>query len=225
MKKKLLMFGTGKISECISYFFERDSEFEICAYAVDDVFKSSKQFNNKPVVKLSECAAQYPSSDYQVFVAVGYQGMNQLRRIKIDFFKENGYVFANYQSPSVKGNFSLGENSIVMDGALIQPCVKFGNNVFVWGGAMIGHHAVIEDNCWLTGGCLIGGSVRMGLNSFIGLGAVVGHEVNIGEKCMLGAGTIACKSIPAGTVLVAPNTEPHRLNSDQFIRMSSCFRT
>jgi len=89
---------------------------------------------------------------------------------------------------------------------------------------MVGHHSIIEDNCWLTGGCMIGGSTKIGQSTFVGLGAMIGHAIVIGEKCMLGAGTLTCKSLPAGTVLVTPNTEPHRLNAEQFTRMSTCFK-
>ncbi len=221
---KLVIFGTGKIGEAISYYFNRDSNFEIVGYVVDDIFVGNGTFLGKQVVPLSNFDQIYSNSDTYIFVAVGYQGMNQLRASKVEYFRERGYRLANYVSPNVTGNFTIGENSIVMDGAMIQPCAKFGINVFVWGGAMIGHHAQIMDNCWLTGGCLVGGLTRIGSNSFVGLGAMVGHEVVIGEKCMLGAGTLACKSLGAGTVLVEPNTEPHRLNSDQFTRLSTCFR-
>lgn len=224
MRKNLLIFGTGKISEAVSFFFEKDSNYIICAYICDDDFVSSETFLGKPVVALSKFEDKFKPEEYEMFVAVGYQAMNQLRTLKYKYFKNLGFTFASYISPTVKGNFPIGENTIVMDGTVIQPCAKFGNNVFVWGGTMVGHHAIIEDNCWLTGGCQIGGLTKIGQSTFVGLGAIVGHEVVIGEKCMLGAGTLMCKSIPAGTVLVAPNTESHRLNSEQFTRMSTCFR-
>jgi sugar O-acyltransferase (sialic acid O-acetyltransferase NeuD family) len=224
MKNNLIIFGIGKIAEAVSYYFERDSNYTICAYVCDDAFVTSDTFLGKPVVALSQFNDKFTPGSYTIFVAVGYQAMNQLRTIKIEYFKNLGYSFAKYISPYVLGNFTIGENSIIMDGAVIQPCAKFGNNVLVWGGTMVGHHAIIEDNCWLTGGCLIGGLSKIGKSTFVGLGATVGNEIVIGEKCMLGAGTLTCKSINAGTVLVAPNTEPHRLNSDQFTRMSNCFR-
>jgi sugar O-acyltransferase (sialic acid O-acetyltransferase NeuD family) len=224
MGKNLLIFGTGKIAEAVTFFFEKESNYNICAYICDDDFVLSERFLGRPVVGLSKFEDKYKPLDYEMFVAVGYQAMNQLRTFKYKHFKNLGFTFASHISPSVKGNFSTGENTIVMDGAVIQPLAKFGNNVFVWGGAMVGHHATIGDNCWLTGGCLIGGIAKIGQSTFVGLGAMVGHEIIIGEKCMLGAATITYKSIPAGTVLVAPNTEPHRLNSDQFTRMSTCFR-
>ncbi|MCO6499929.1 MAG: acetyltransferase [Vicingus serpentipes] len=224
MKKQLIIFGAGKIAEAVSYYFERDSEYIIAAYIVDDTYATAATFLNKPLIKLSDVEQKYPPSEYTVFVATGYQGINQLRTSKYQHFKQLGYSIANYVSPYVKGNFTIGENSIVMDNAVIQPCVEFGNNVFVWGGSMVGHHAIIQDNCWLTGGCQIGGIVNLGAGTFVGLGAVIGNEVQIGEKCMIGASTLTTKSLKDKTVLLVPPTEPHRLNSDQFTRMSSCFR-
>lgn len=212
------------MAESVSYFFERDGVYNITAYVVDDPFTGTGIFLGKPLVAFSRVLEMFKPEDFSVFVALGYQNMNKLRKGKFEYFKEKGYSLANYISPFVKGNFSLGENSIIMDGAMIQPCAKFGNNVFVWGGAMVGHHAVIEDHCWLTGGCQIGGSAKIGKETFIGIGALVGHEVIIGARCMVGAGTLTCKNIPDGTVLIAPNTEAHRLNSEQFTRMSTCFR-
>ncbi len=224
MKKQLIIFGAGKIAEAVSYYFERDSKYTIEAYIVDDSFVTTDTFLNKPLIKLSEVEQKYPSKEYTVFIAIGYQGINQLRTSKYEHFKQLSYSFTNYVSPYVKGDFTIGENSIIMDNAVIQPCAKFGDNVFVWGGAMVGHHAVIEDNCWLTGGCLIGGITVLGKGSFIGLGATIGNEVKIGEQCMIGASTLTTKSLEDKTVLLVPPTEPHRLNSDQFTRMSSCFR-
>lgn len=224
MKKGLIIFGAGKISESVSYYFNRDSDYSINAYIVDDPFVTKDKFLDKPLVKLSEVKERFPPSEYNVFVATGYQGINQLRTSKYIHFKELGYSFASYVSPYVKGDFTIGENTIIMDNAIIQPCVKFGNNVFVWGGAMVGHHANIHDNCWLTGSCSIGGIVDLGENTFVGLGAVIGNEVMIGAGCMIGAATLTTKSLKEKTVLMIPPTEPHRLNSDQFTRMSSCFR-
>ena len=223
-KISLILFGTGKIAEAVSYYFNRDAKYHIAGYVVDDLFYQSESFLEKPVVKLSEVSVTYPAEDFLVFVAIGYQGMNKIRSDKYHFFKSAGYSFASYRSPFVEGDFTVGENTIVMDGAVIQPKANFGNDVFVWGGAMVGHHAVIYDHCWLTGGCLIGGAVHLGSSTFIGMGAIVGQEVKTGVECMLGAGSLTVKSIGDKTVVIAEQTPIHRWNSTQFTRMSSCFR-
>jgi sugar O-acyltransferase (sialic acid O-acetyltransferase NeuD family) len=222
--KKLIIFGTGKISEAVSYFFNRDSDYEICAYVCDKDFLVADAFLGRPVISTDVAHEIYPAKEFYVFVAIGYQGMNAIRAEKVSYFKGLGYKFANYVTPVCDTTFSLGENSIVMDGAVIQPCVSIGNNVFVWGGTLIGHHAAIHDNCWLTGSCSIGGLAKVGKGTFIGLNATIGNEILIGNECMIGAGTLCCKDIPSKSVLVAPDTEIHRMNSEQFSRFSSCFR-
>jgi sugar O-acyltransferase (sialic acid O-acetyltransferase NeuD family) len=222
-KLPLIVFGTGKISEAVSYYFNRDSMYEISAYVIDDLYYDSDRFLNKPIIKLSDVHKYYNPQEYYAFVALGYQGMNSLRTDKYHHFKNLGYSFASYKSPNVLGEYFTGENTIVMDGAVVQPHVYFGNNVFVWGGAMVGHHAIINDDCWLTGGGLIGGSVNLGRGTFIGMGAIIGQEVKTGVECMLGAGTLTIRSIGDKTVLVEQQTEIHRLNSKQFTRMSLCF--
>jgi sugar O-acyltransferase (sialic acid O-acetyltransferase NeuD family) len=223
-KQPLIIFGTGKISEAVSYYFNRDSMYQISAYVIDDLYFKSDTFLNKPVVKLSDVHKHYNPQEYCAFVALGYQGINKLRSEKYVYLKNVGYSFASYRSPNVPGEFSIGENTIIMDGAAIQPFAQFANNVFVWGGAMIGHHAIIHDNCWLTGGCQIGGSVNLGEGTFVGMGAIIGQEVKTGVECMIGAGTLIIRSIGDMAVVVEQQTEIHRLNSQQFTRMSSCFR-
>jgi len=224
MKKPLIMFGTGKIGEVCSWFFDRDSAYELKAFIVDAQYLKEKDFRGRPVFATEEALQRFKPEECMVFVALGYQGMNSLRAQKFHLFQERGFQFASYVSPEIKVPVHIGKNSIIMDGVALQPNSTIRDDVFVWGGTMIGHHAVIEDHCWLTGSCAIGGSANIGRYSFVGLGAIVGHEVEIGEKCMLGAGTVACRTVPDGAVLVAPNTDIHRLNSDQFTRMSTCFR-
>lgn len=224
MKHPLIIVGAGKIAEAVSYYFNRDSNYEIVAYTVDDAFAVSDNFLGKPLIKISEIEKKYPKDKCKVFVAMGYQGINSLRSSKYLHFNELGYEFASYVSPFVKGDFTLGENTIVMDNAIMQPRVTLGNDVFVWGGAMIGHHAIIEDHCWLTGGALIGGIATLGESTFVGLGASVGNEIKIGKKCMIGAQTLVTKSLDDKSVVIKEPTKPHRLNSDQFTRMSACFR-
>jgi len=221
--KNLVIFGTGKIAEAITYFFERDSEYNILSYVVDDEFVINESFLGKPVIKKSLFLNTYFKENIYLFVALGYQGINKLRKERYLDFKNLGFKFASYVSPSVTRKFEIGENSIVMDGSVLQPIITIGNNVFIWGGAMIGHHTIIQDNVWLTGGGLIGGGVTIGESTFIGMGAIVGQEVKLGKQCMIGAGALIVRNIDDKSVVLTQQSEIHRLNSDQFSRMSSCF--
>lgn len=221
----LILFGAGKIAEAVTYFFERDSDYEVVAYCCDAAYVNRSRDLGRPVLSKEAALSAYPPSDCHLFVALGYQEINRLRAERVAWARAQGYRLASYRSPLVPGDYRLGDNSIVMDGAVIQPGVTLGDNVFVWGGAMIGHHAVIQDHCWLTGGCAVGGITTLGAGSFVGLNATLGHEIVIGERCMIGANALAGHSLPDGSVLIVGDTPIHRLNADQFARLSQCFRT
>lgn len=225
LKKELIIFGSGKMAEAVSYYFERDSDYKIVAYVNDDDFNEQDSFLGKPVVTLSKVVDKFPPSSYMVFVAVGYQELNSFRSSRYKSFKDKGYGFANYVSPYVKGDFAIGQNSIIMDNVAVQPKASIGDNVFVWGGAMLGHHSTIKDHCWITGGCLIGGSVTIGESTFLGLGTTIVQEVTIGRACILGASTLITKDLPDNSVIISPDTDKFRLNSKQFVKMSKTFRS
>ena len=222
--KKLIIFGIGKISDCVSYYFERDSDYVIEAYCCDGDYIKQDTFNDRPVVAFEDINKIYPSREFSIFIALGYHNLNKLRSSKYSEAIAKGYNLASYRSPYVLGDFSLGSNSMVLDGAVIQPKVKICSNVFVWGGVMIGHHAVINDHCWVTGGANVGGLSTIGASSFLGLNSTIGHGVNIGNDCLIGANTLITKNIAYESVVVMGDTETHRLRSGQFLRLTNCFR-
>ena len=221
--KQLVIFGTGKISECVSYYFERDGDYQIAAYCCDLSFIKKKTFNGRPVVAFENIVEEYPPNHFSLFIAIGYHGLNRLRKLKCEEGLAKGYSLASYVSPNVCGDFKIGANSLLLDGAVVQPKVKIGNNVFVWGGAMIGHHAVIEDHCWVTGSANIGGLSILGSESFLGLNATIGDQVTVGARCLVGANTLITSSIASGAVFISCDSPKHRLNTDQFLKISTNF--
>ncbi len=221
MKNKLIIFGTGKISEVVSNYFELDENHEICGYVVDDKYKKDDNFLGKPLVSESEVMGLYPPKKFKCFIAIGYQNNNSLRSDKFDLYKKMGYNFTSYIPSNLKINFEFGENNFIMDSAIIQPKVSIGNNVFVWGGSMVGHHSKIKDNCWITGGSLIGGSAVIEKFTFLGMGSTIGHEITIGCNSFIGASTLVTKDTPNDSVIIEPDSKKIRLTTDQFLKISS----
>ena len=222
--KKLVIFGTGRIADCASYYFERDGDYEVVAYCCDRLFLKDKHFKGLPVIAFEDIVELYPPQHFSLFIALGYHGLNELRRQKYNEGLMKGYILSSYVSPYVYGNFTVGMNSMLLDGAIMQPKSKIGNNVFVWGGAMVGHHAVIQDHGWVTGSANIGGLSMIGESCFLGLNATIGHGVEIGHRSLIGANALVTKSIPSESVIIVGDTETHRLKVDQFLRLTSCFR-
>ena len=221
--KDIVIFGTGKISECVTFYFNKDEKFKIAAYCCHQSHISKEIFENKPVVPFERITELYPPEQYCLFIAVGYHELNGLRTRLYEEGRTLGYNFATYISPNLGDNFSAGENTLILDEVIVQPKAKFGNNVFVWGGAMIGHHVEIKDNCWITGSSNIGGLSKIGRGCFLGLNATIGHEVELGDNCLIGASALVTNSVGPNSVVVTRDTEQHRLNADQFLKLTSHF--
>lgn len=223
MNKPLIVFGTGKIAEVVSYYAMQECGLTIAAFTVDRAHKQSDSFLGKPVIAFEELLPLFPADQYDMFVAVGYHNLNQVRAEKCEAVRKSGYKLISIISPqaALAKNVTYGENCFIMSPCIIHPCVQLGNNVFVWSGAMIGHHSVIDDHCWFTSSCNIGGNVTMGPNCFVALNATVGHSVHIGKHCFLGANTLVTKNMEDEKVVIAESSKPIKLTSKQFLKFSS----
>jgi sugar O-acyltransferase (sialic acid O-acetyltransferase NeuD family) len=223
MNKKLIIYGAGKIAEVILYYAKEECGYDIAAITVDGKYKTAETLHNIPVIAFEEIEKNFPPSKYDMFIAVGYHDLNELRENRCREAVEKGYRLVSIISPlaNVPKNVITGVNCFIMPPAIIHPFVTIGNNVFVWSGTMIGHHSVIKDNCWLTSACNISGNVTVGENTFIAVNATIGHSVTVGKDCFLGANSLVTKNIEDGNVMIEESTKPFRLNSKQFLRISS----
>lgn len=223
MKKPLVIFGTGKIAEVVHYYATELCGFNVAAFCVDGEFIKGNEFLSKPVISFESVEKKYPPEQFDMFVAIGYHQMNEVRKEKYEAAKARGYYFVSVISPepTLPKNIITGDNCFIMPPALIHPCVTIGNNVFVWSGAMVGHHCTIGDHTWLTSTCNIGGNVTVGKGVFVALGATISHSIRIGDACFLGANTLVTKNMENEQVVIAESSKPIKLNSKQFLKFSS----
>jgi sugar O-acyltransferase (sialic acid O-acetyltransferase NeuD family) len=223
MSKRLIIFGVGKIAEVIHYYASNECKFEVAAFTVNKQYLDVESFQGLPVVSFENIENTYPPDQYDMFIAIGYHDLNKVRENRCKEAISKGFNLVSIVSPrsNLPANVVHGWNCFIMPPAIIHPCVKLGNNVFIWNGAMVGHHSIIEDHCWLTSCCNISGNVHFGSNVFMAVNATVGHSVKIGKNCFLGANTLITKDLEEEKVVIAESSKPIRLTSSQFLRMSS----
>lgn len=219
---KVVIFGEGKMADEVYFYLTHDSEYEVVAFTVDRDYMTKKELFGLPIIPFEDIVAQYPPSEFKMFVAIGYQQLNQLRAQKYFEAKEKGYELVSYicSKASNFGQVEVGDNCLVLENTVLQPLTSIGNNVFLWSGNLIGHHSSIEDHCFLAGQVVISGNTIVKPYCFIGVNATVGHEITIGEKSLIGAGTLVTKSTESESVYIVPDTPKYRLNSEYFIRMT-----
>ena len=219
---KVIIFGTGKIADEAYFYLTNDSPHEIVAFTVDSAYHTSTEKFGLPTVPFEEVQSRYPPSDNKMFVAVGYQELNRFRAQKYDEAKAKGYELVSYVSSRASnfGDVEIGDNCFVLEFATIQPCSSIGNDVFIWSGNHVGHHASVGDHCYIAGNVVISGNTKIEPYCFIGVSATLGHEITIGRESLIGAGSLITKDVTPNSVYITPDTQKYRLDSSTFLRLT-----
>jgi sugar O-acyltransferase (sialic acid O-acetyltransferase NeuD family) len=218
----LVIFGTGKIADEAYHYISSDSEHKIVAFTVDRPYLSMQNKFGLPVVAFDEIDKHFPPTSYDMFVAVGYQNLNHLRADKYFAAKAKGYKLISYICSRATnfGNVPIGDNCFILENAALQPCCSIGNNVFIWSGNHIGHHARVEDHCYLCGQVVVSGNSVIEPYCFLGVNSTIGHEVTVGRESLIGAGALITKDVAPKSVHIVSDTPKFRLDSESFLKLT-----
>lgn len=219
---KVVIFGTGKIADVVYFQLTNDSPHEVVAFIADGAYLKKSEMFGLPVVPFEDVQNKYPADDFKMLIAVGYQGLNKFRAQKYDEAKTKGYELISYVSSRASnfGQVEIGDNCLILENAVIQPCSRVGSNVIIWSSNHIGHHASVGDHCFIAGQVIIGGSTIIEPYCFIGVNAAIGHEITIGRESFIGAGTLITKNVEPKSVYIAQDTAKYRLDSSAFLRLT-----
>lgn len=219
--KRLLIFGTGTIGEVAHYYFSHDTSYSVVGFTADQDHVKASSFCGLPVVPFEEANKTFSPDDTEVFVAVSYAKLNDVRKNKCEAAAAMGYRLASYVSTRayVPSSFSPGTNCFILEDNTIQPFVKIGNNVTLWSGNHIGHHATIGDHCFIASHVVISGGVVIGESCFVGVNATIRDHVTIGPRCVIGAGALILADAEAEGVYLGPATERSKVPSSRLRRI------
>lgn len=209
--KPLVLFGQNELTEVAAFYFETDAGRRIDAFTVDATHVTTSAFCGKPVIPFEDIARRLPPETHDVFVAVGYKGVNRLRQEKCEAVRAMGYVLASYVSSraTVFGNVVYGWNSFILENNTLQPFVRIGNGVTLWSGNHVGHHAIIGDFAFISSHVVISGGVKVGSRTFMGVNATTNDHIEIGERCVIGSGALVTQNLADESVVTA---EPGKLS-------------
>ena len=212
--KPIIIFGAGEIAQLTRYYFESFANRKIVAFTVDKNFMTGNFFDELPLISSEEVSQVYPASDFDCFVGISYQRMNQTRKEKCELMRSLGYTLTTFLYPGLEtNNVETGDNCFILENNTIQPFAQIGNNVFLWSGNHIGHHVKIKDDVFVSSHVVIGGGAVIGSGSFLGINATVRDHIEVGERSLLGAGTLISQDLPAESVVVAKPSPISRVRS------------
>lgn len=203
---KIVIYGTGAIAINAYYNFTEFSRYKVIAFVIEDNLITESSLLGIPVVSFSTVEKLYPPEFYDMFVAVGYVGMNKVRETKCSESLEKGYKLISFIHPNaiLFSDVKYGVNCFIGACATIQQNVKIGQNVFIKENCNVGHDTIINDNCYIGGGAIISGNVTIKKNVLLGKGAVIKDGIIIEKKCIIGAGVTMLENSVANKVYIAP---------------------
>ena len=217
MKGKLVLFGAGDIAQLAHYYFSRDSAYEVVAFTVDAAFRDRTEFCGLPLIPFEEIADGYGPAGCEMFIALSYSGLNEIRKQKYLAAKALGYKLASYVSSrcAALNDGAIGENCFILENNTIQPFVTIGNNVTLWSGNHIGHHSTIRDHCFVASHVVISGGVEIGESCFVGVNATLRDHIKVGSKCVIGAGVLLLSDAAPEGVYISRETERSKVPSSR----------
>lgn len=210
----IIIYGAGPLAKQLFYFLENDSSYNVVAFCTDTQYFDCLEFCGLPVVKFEEVEFIYPSSEYEMLVAVGYKKMRN-RKVMFDNAKAKGYKLINYiHSSVISNNLVLGENNIIYPGCVIEPGVVIQNNNIVWSMSLLSHDVKIGSHNYIAAKCLVAGNCIIDDLCFIGNGTIFVDGLVISKESQIIAGSVVLRKTKENGVYLGNPAKLFKINED-----------
>jgi UDP-N-acetylbacillosamine N-acetyltransferase len=189
----VIIFGASDFAKLIRNYFENHSSYNIIGYSVDDEYVKECIYDGLELIPRSQLF-KYKSSA-MIFIALGYKNM-RARATVYNELRNDCFRFASFISPFaiVDPSAIIGDNVIVLHGAVIEPFAYVGNNSFINSSVTLCHHSFISEHCFIAANSIIGGYTKVCDNCFIGFNSTVVQKILIGEETLIAASSTVLES-------------------------------
>lgn len=157
---------------------------------------------NYKVVGGCKSAQSYKNADF--IVAIGNSKIR--RKIQTEFIGMGLHIVSLiHPSAVIASNVKIGVGTVVMAGAVINPCSVIGQGCIINTCASVDHDCRIGDYVHVSVGAHVAGTVIIGDDTWVGAGATASNNIEITNECMIGAGAVVIADITEhGTYVGVP---------------------
>ena len=157
---------------------------------------------NYKVVGGCKSAQSYKNADF--IVAIGNSKIR--RKIQSEFIGMGLHIVSLiHPSAVIASNVKIGVGTVVMAGAVINPCSVIGQGCIINTCASVDHDCRIGDYVHVSVGAHVAGTVIIGDDTWVGAGATASNNIEITNECMIGAGAVVIADITEhGTYVGVP---------------------
>jgi sugar O-acyltransferase (sialic acid O-acetyltransferase NeuD family) len=218
--KKILLAGKAITAEILSAYLRRDARYEVAGFIVDDEFVAQGGVGGYRTVGSSEAISAFSPDTHRVIMAMGYSDLNRSRETMFGRLRAMGYGIETYIHPDARvyTDQPVGEGSVILPGAVIEPHARVGANTMVWSNVMLAHHSSVDDHCWLAAGTVVSGQAKVLRNTFLGVSSTVVNAITVGEFNIVGANALISRDTKAYSVHLARSAELFRYSSEDYVK-------
>lgn len=144
--------------------------------------ESVKDCNGYPVIGKTD---DIPDGD--LFVAVGNP---EARERIMEQYKGRYFPILIHPNATIAKGVNIGNGTVIMAGAVINPCTKIGEGCIVNTCSSVDHDCSIEDYVHVAVGAHVCGTVNVGKRTWIGAGSTIINNLRVCSDCLIGAGAV-----------------------------------
>lgn len=132
------------------------------------------------------------SGSLSAVIGIGLVSLSNRRKELVEKMRSYKISLPSIISPdaTVNEDVLIGEGSVVMDQAVLNPGSRIGKGVIINTSSTIEHDCVIGDYVHVGPGATLSGGVHVGENSLIGVGATIIQSCAIPSDTIVGAGAV-----------------------------------
>ena len=142
-----------------------------------------------------------------VIIAVGD---GKVRKAIMEKNANRSYPFLVHPKAVIAEGVTIGDGTVIMAGAVINPEAKIGKGCIVNTSSSVDHDCVVGDYSHVSVGSHLCGTVEVGELCWIGAGAVVSNNIRVSSNSTVGAGAVVIRHIPSNCVAVGNPAKPIR---------------
>ena len=205
--KKIVIFGNGDLAKLLLWYINKDTNREVVAFCVNQEFLREDVFCNLPVVPFENLVDNYSITEFEILVAIGNSGMNDIRKKVFLQCKNMGYDIASYIHSSCSMNTNeIEEGNIILENSLIYPFSKIGKGNLLWDHVLISHDCVVGDFNTFSSYADLCGYVKIGNNGYFGKHCILQDFITIADYTLVGAGAYVKNSTKPYDIVVPPRS-------------------
>ncbi len=197
LSERIVIIGAGGHGKVVADIASK-LNYKNIVFLDDNATESCLGF---PIVGKLASAQTLNDGNTKFVIAVG----NNDARKNIANSNELPWITLVHPSAELGMNVSLGEGTVVMAKAVINPSATVGKHCIINTAAVIEHDNELSDFVHVSPKAALGGTVKVGECTHIGIGATVKNNIKICESTVIGAAAAVVKNIEnAGTYVGVP---------------------